>query len=247
MDAGLFARFAPFVRARTEQLLAAAGGRLDLAIPACPGWTMTDLLDHVSEVYRHKALSIRERVEPDPWPPKSLPGTGPINRLQLATEDLLDAFATHDPAQECWTWDPSNRTVGFWHRRMAQEIAIHGFDGLSAAGLPSDIDPTIAADGVDELLSVFISGDWSDLPQTDPAAVISVVSTDTGHHWTVTLEPEFVTVQREPAEAADATISGTASNLDLALWHRLPADAVTIGGDADAAAALLRRLAIFQA
>jgi hypothetical protein len=56
----------------------AAGADLGAPVPTCPGWTMTDLLRHVGEVYLHKTECMRLGRDPDPWPPEGLADEPPL-------------------------------------------------------------------------------------------------------------------------------------------------------------------------
>lgn len=243
-----FAGYADFVRMQTHTLLSSADGRLATPIPSCPGWSMADLLDHLTVVYRHKETAIRTTVEPQPWPPDEFPGSDPVSRLELATAELLDAFTTHDPDGACWTWNPDDQSVGFWHRRMAQEIAIHAYDGLAAVGVSRPLDLLIAADGIDELLQVFVAGDWSDLPQPGPEFDVEIQAVDTADQWYVQLVPDRILVRRDfsPPAPASVTLKGSASDLDLALWQRVPVESLVAAGDGSAAVRLLNWLKLVQ-
>ena len=243
-----FADYLPYIRSRTEQLIEVAAPQLSSDVPSCPGWSMTDLIDHVTEVYWHKEIATRTGKEPENWPPAELPGDEPIEKLTLALEGLMATLAEHKGSDVCWTWNPEDQTVGFWHRRMAQEIAIHGFDGLNAVGANGGITPEIAADGVDELLQVFISGDWSDIPQAGADQTVHVSCTDTDDNWRIALTPTNVAVERVSSfgvEKPDALLAGSASDVDLVLWHRLPPSFIQVDGG-DEATRFLDRLKIFQ-
>jgi hypothetical protein len=69
---------------------------------------------------------------------------------------------------------------------------------------------------------------------------VGVRAVDTGDEWTLTpvAEGEPPRVDRSRA-TGEAVISGTALDLDLCLWKRLPAGVLTVTGDPRAAAGLL--------
>jgi hypothetical protein len=111
----------------------------------------------------------------------------------------------------------------FWARRQCHETTIHGFDALSAmhgrwpTASDVDIDPVLAADGIDELLTGFITRGKGKLY---PARPLVVRATDTGHAWTVRIsEGPLVTAPSETGRP-DAVFSGTAAQLYLSLWNR---------------------------
>jgi hypothetical protein len=69
---------------------------------------------------------------------------------------------------------------------------------------------------------------------------VGVRATDTGDEWTLTPLPEGDRPQVDRGKAVgDAVVSGTAAELDLCLWKRLPATVLTVEGDAGVAAAFL--------
>ena len=203
----------------------------ELALPvrSCPGWTLTDLGQHVGAVYQHKIAVLRTGTRPDPWPPEPLPDLweAPVSRfLATSAGDLLRELAQHDPPEPCWTWYAEDQSVGFWGRRMAQETVIHLWDAQDAvSGRPAPIEDSIAVDGIDELLVAFLAGDWSDEAQPGPYGTVEIRAGSEG--WRVGLGPEEVTVSllapgAAPADAADAVISDSKQGMMLALWGRRP-------------------------
>ncbi len=127
---------------------------LDRPVPCCPGWTMLDLGRHVGSVHRWARETVRTGRpgdEPD----------GPDAQAELVdwlTEGaalLLDTLRSTDPALPVWTFGPPPRVAAFWSRRQAHETAIHLVDARQALGLPVQLDPTLATDGVDEVATMF--------------------------------------------------------------------------------------------
>ncbi|WP_116949529.1 maleylpyruvate isomerase family mycothiol-dependent enzyme [Jiangella endophytica] len=227
------------VRAGGERLEAVAGRGLDAPAPACPGWTVRDVVEHTATVYLHKVACIREKRAPGPWPPER-DDTPSLQYFRAAHDVLLAELTARDPLEfaETWWWD--ERTVGFWGRRMAHETAIHLVDVELAHGDVSAIDPALAVDGVDEVLRLFLAGDWSDEPVAGPAgATVRVRTGERG--WRVVMEPAAVVAQVDkwPDVPVDAVLAGPAEPLYRWLWGRGPDDALTVEGD-PAIVALLR-------
>jgi hypothetical protein len=48
---------------------AVTAAELSAPVPGCPGWTVSDLVFHVAEVYLHKATVTRTGEWPEQWPP----------------------------------------------------------------------------------------------------------------------------------------------------------------------------------
>ncbi len=237
-----YATFVEHVRWDGERLLAAAGGDLSAGIPTCPGWTMRDLVEHVAEVYEHKIACTRLQREPEPWPPEWPTDRGPLDRLADAHARLLEMFAGSEPATPSATWWPSDQTVGFWARRMAHETAVHRVDAEVATTAPSPIDPELASDGVDEILTIMLEGDWSDQPD-DTARGQRVAIATAGRSWLVTLDRGSVAVVRD-GDGDDARVEGDPSDVDLWLWGRVPDERVGRSGDLDAVRLLRSRLVL---
>ena len=141
-----------------------------------------------------------------------------------------------DPAEEAWNWS-DDHTVGFILRRQAHEALIHRVDAELAAGLPSEVDPALATDGVHEVLAVMYGGmpPWGTWEPGE--GLLRVDATDTGEEiWlrfgtfsgtspasgtTYTDEEDFHVVD-PPAgdDEPDVVIDGPAAALDLWLWSR---------------------------
>ena len=212
----------------------------DLTAPvrSCPGWSLADLGYHVAELYQHKTAALRTSRRPDPWPPEPTPELWqrPIPEFfTRSAADLLAELANRDPTQPCWTWLPEDQTVGFWARRMTQETVIHLWDAQDALGQAARIDDRFAADGIDELLTAFLAGDWSDDPQPGPYGTVEIQTAV--DRWQVQLDPDTVIVYRHEADAprdaaADAVITETGPEMLTALWGRRFLPPVKAGGQA---------------
>ena len=231
--------------------LLATMAKTDLAtsVPSCPGWSLGDLAFHLAEGYQHKIAAIHSDSRPHPWPPES-PGAvwrSPVLEfLESSAENLLAELRSREPEQPCWTWYPEAQTVGFWGRRMAHETVIHRYDAESTFQQPTSIATAIATDGIDELLVVFLSGDWSDEPQPAPFGHVDVLAGTAG--WRVTVTTDAVAVKAFPLmigqRPASARLEGSAQTLLLSLWGRPTVPAPRVFGDAALVGRLRDRLAL---
>jgi uncharacterized protein (TIGR03083 family) len=237
-----YASFVDRVRDDGRRLSAVADGRLPADVPSCPGWTVRDLVSHVAEVYEHKIACTLLGMAPDPWPPEWPADRDPVEWFTDAHGRLLDLFGRSEPTTPSATWWPADQTFGFWARRMAHETAVHRVDAELAAGTPTAIEEDLAVDGVDEILTIMLAGDWSEDP--DDAASGQRVAIAAGDRaWTVTLERESIAVvdgDRDPL----ARVGGEASDVDLWLWGRVDDDRVRRSGDQAALRLLRRRLVL---
>lgn len=236
-------RYLTLLAADGSLLADTAGHDLTAAVPPCPGWAVHDVVTHTAEVYEHKLACIALRAAPDPWPPAWPTDRDPLAWFDDAHRRLLDVLRSTDPATPAYTWWPPDQTVGFWVRRMAQETAVHRVDVQSAVGAATPVDPELATDGVDEVLTLMLAGDWSDQP-TDIGAGRRVEVATGGRSWVVSLQPELVEVEPAGDAEADAGVSGEPSDVLLWLWGRGGEDTVTFTGERAAARALRERLAL---
>jgi len=220
-----------------------AAVNLDKPVPTCPGWSVRDAVEHTATVYAHKATIIEDALTqpPSPWPPDF----GYADVLEFYDEQLhrvIEALRTRDPAAHAFTWYEPEQTIGFWVRRMMQETVIHRADVESASGAPAAVDDAVAIDGIDELVERMLCYDleaYAEVPGSGQRIAIGAG----GAHWTVTLGDEEPTFERTASAGVDATLSGSPSDVLLALWNRLPYDAVTTAGDQDALSALRAAIA----
>jgi len=225
--------YLPQLRALTEAFAAELrAGEPDAAVPACGDWTRADLGTHLGNVHRWAATVVRTG-EPQRQAFETTPPADLAQWYAESAELLLDALAEADPAARCWHFGGTEKTKAFWFRRQVHETAVHLAD--AARGPAPELDPLIAADGVDEVFGAMLPRitRWHAVPSL--AAPITVRATDTGHSWT--LVPGEPPVLGE-AEAA-ATVEAPAQELLLRLWKR-PAAEPRITGDEALASAFLR-------
>lgn len=227
-------------------LLASAHQGLDASVGACPDWNTGQLLGHVLEVYLHWTARVRggsvtkEALTPYPglwdWSEVDLSrDSRPPNLLSYAepiVADLQATLAAAHPSKPVKTWFPPDQTAGFVQRRMAQETAVHRWDMQAAHGAPDPIDPELARDGIDEMLDVHlpIRPQWVQ-PRSGSGETYHFHSTDVPGEWFVEFVPDGPRVSREHRKA-DVAVRGSASDLLLWLWGRVPVDRLDVVGDA---------------
>lgn len=215
--------------------VAAQAATVDAPIPGCPGWTVTDLLEHVGSVFYRASLIIGEHRERRPHRSETTaPAGDPFGWYDKGRTAILSVLRTEDPLSSYWTFRGPNPLL-WWLRRLANEAAIHRVDAEQAAGIASIIDPGSAIDGIDEKFETYLPVLARQTPP-DPPVTVSLRTDDLGAEWTVTVGHE-VTVRRHRAPA-DATVSGAPDNLYLWLWDRATEDCVRVEGDPAAAEAL---------
>jgi uncharacterized protein (TIGR03083 family) len=219
----------------------AAGAGMDARVPTCPAWDVRALLAHQAMVHRWAAAHVRGDD------PAEVPNQTDI---RTTVADLptyyLDGLAALVAALRAAPADLAAMTFlkdapaprDFWARRQAHETTIHMIDGLAAGvgRLPTsaeaEIDPSLAVDGIDELLRGFFTRGRSKLFDGTEYTV-AVVAGDVERRWMLRVGPRL-TVEPDGVDAPDdvaATIAGTAVGVYLALWNR--GDEIDVAGRSD--------------
>jgi uncharacterized protein (TIGR03083 family) len=218
---------------------AAAMAGLDARVPTCPAWDVTKLVIHQGMVHRWAAANLRGATNHDTsasqaegkaaarlldWYSQGLAAL--VDTLQTTADDATAVVFLRDAP-------PPRR---FWARRQAHETTIHSADAISAVcrrwptASDVDVDPVLAADGIDELLMGFITRGKGRLHAAEPYTVL-VRTNDTGHAWTLRIGEGPIVTTPGGTERPEAVFSGTAVQLYLSLWNR--ADEVTTNGRSD--------------
>jgi uncharacterized protein (TIGR03083 family) len=214
---------------------AAEAAGLDAPVPSCPKWNVADLLEHIGFVHRWAAANL-ERAPDDPYMASRDMGFAAPERREAAAwvrdgaVALVDALGAKPPETAAWTWLPP-ATNEFWRRRQAHETAVHRVDAQLAAGSSEPIDGSLAADGVDEWLSMVPNLPWVEEKITGNGETIHLHCTDVDGEWLIRLEPEGMQLEREHAKG-DVAARGSASNVQLWLMDRIPLDRLEVFGDA---------------
>ncbi|MBP2340519.1 maleylpyruvate isomerase family mycothiol-dependent enzyme [Saccharothrix coeruleofusca] len=223
------------LEAYSASFTSAVEGALDRPVPSCPGWTVDDLVEHVAEVQAWWTTAVLAKGEyPDEEAARRAADTGPdrvagwreINARYLAVQQTYPADGP------VWTWWNEARcdTAAALASRQAHEIVVHCWDARNAVGAVEPIPADIAADGVGEFLERFLrGGEWARpfllrLAAVDAPASWSVASTGGA--------PALVAEEVPEAIVPDAVVRGTAEQLYLLLWRRLPVSGVAVEGDA---------------
>jgi len=220
------------------------GGDLSLPIPTCPEWSLRQLATHVGRTQRWVALTVRTRTTelipfrevPDGRLPDD-PAAGPAWLAAGAREIIATVRqAGDDPVWSFGGLLPAR----WWARRVCHETMVHAADGLLAAGYQPDVPADVAADAIDEWLTV-LTAPSGDEPDQRVAALaegtsLHVHATDEGlagaGEWLLAREPDRVQVTRAHGKGTVA-VTGPATALLLMLLRRAPAgdQRVTVHGE----------------
>jgi len=224
------------VRTETGSLFFAleAGGSDDL-VPTCEGWTVADLALHVGNFtgfWCHVLCEATGRPKPDLGDPPE--GDHTLAWAAEACAALISQLEATAPDTPTWTWSPTDHTAGFVARRSAHELAVHRYDAQASRGICTPIAAELAVDGVDEILDLLVP--TRDHSGRGSGRTMDLRATESGVEWAVTLEPGRIATERRsqdqaPLEGSDLVVSGTASDIELTLYHRPTLSPVDVHGD----------------
>jgi uncharacterized protein (TIGR03083 family) len=218
---------------------AATAAGLDAKVPTCPGWDVTDLVVHQGMVHRWAAANLRGETDHDTAASQA-EARAAASVLDWYTQglaalvDTLRATAEDAKAMVFLRDAPPPRR--FWARRQAHETTIHSVDAVAAVcgrwptASEVEVDPVLAADGIDELLMGFLTRGKGRLHAAEPYTVL-VQADDTGHAWTLWIGEGPIVATPGGTERPGVVFSGTAVQLYLSLWNR--ADEITTNGRSD--------------
>ncbi len=199
-------------------------------VPTCPEWTLDQLMRHVGRGDRWCAQIVADRSAEFIDPRTVSGGKPPADRdgriawLIDGPRALLDAVEQTGAETPVWTF-LGPRPAGWWIRRRLHETAVHRADAALALGVPFDIDPGTAADGMTEYLervAVRAGAPDAQRPLAEGQS-LHLHATDPGlgaaGEWTIAGHPDGITVGNEHGKAT-AALRGPARDLLLAIVRR---------------------------
>lgn len=199
---------------------------LTAAVRHCPGWDLVELSVHVAGVHRWARNAVAEgELRRDPTP--ELPDRAAVVGWYRSSADaLLETLRAAPSDRHCPSFLTPDSTAAFWLRRQVHELVVHRYDAQLSAGLSPRLDSAVAADGVSEVLEVFLPrmrarGLLGDLPGT-----VVLQQSDGPGSWTL------------GDGTPSATVHAGAAELLLALWKRRPLGG-RVDGDVTTARAVL--------
>lgn len=239
---------------RLAECARAAGS--EASVPTCPGWTVSNLVEHVGQTQHWVSEIVERRItdpaelptemvelpaEPQAWPAWL---SGAAARAATACSDTALEAAVFNAAGD------SRTGAQFWLHSLLNEAVIHGFDAAAAAGHDHDLDADIAAELITNHLTMLASPTWA--AQRPESAAAMRGNSETLHlhatdepslgdagEWHIERHPDGVRWQPRHG-TADVTVRGPAKSLLLVLTRRRPltgghADHVTVDGDVELA------------
>ncbi|MFI6176490.1 maleylpyruvate isomerase N-terminal domain-containing protein [Nonomuraea sp. NPDC051191] len=170
-------------------------------VPSCPGWSVADLVIHLGAVHRHVHAVVRDRLP-------GLPDPGDLAVLGLPAD--IGDWPHPDRAPNTGPVPPA---VLDWFA-----------EGASLLGA------RFAADAVTQVFEVMAPArrSWTQAPPGTGERYL-FRQTDGPGTWAVCFDGDDVRLTGGSAGAVE--LAGTASDLLLHLWRRLPADRLDVRGD----------------
>lgn len=226
-------------------LATAAEAGADVAIPSCPGWTMSDLVAHVAPLfagwYPHHLQSA-----PDEGSIKAALAAAPplpeahderVSYLRDGAAGFVALASSMDLDQPSWAFFAA-APARFWVLRTATESWIHRWDAEGAMGPAPTLDSDRAAVSVAETMDGMWGGIVRMSEHTDlvpaftgqPTRPVGFHAIDSGRSWRVSAGPQGPAVV-EADDLPCTVASGTGHDLVHYFWGRHGLSALDVDGD----------------
>jgi uncharacterized protein (TIGR03083 family) len=208
----------------------ATRGNLAAPVEHCPGWTVADLVDHLTEVHWFWSTIVDGLLDAPPdtgLRPRRAEDAALVDAFKDGALHLVEVLRTADQSAACWTWAGWQQDVAFVARHQVQEAAVHHWDAAHAGGSSWRIEPSVASDCVDEFLHFSVaSDDDQDVPTTPPlGGTLALRAVDTGDGWTLSDGRRPGTARVLPGVSdASPVLEAAAGDLLLWLYGRVPLD-----------------------
>ena len=181
------------------------------------------LAAHVGGLWHWASRQLRQTAPVD-RPERPAAGDGALDWVEGGLSALLGVVRETDPQATAWNWTRSEpQTAAFWVRRMTQETAMHRWDAQDAAGEPDPIVSWLAADGVEEVMTMWLPARRG-RSKEDVTGTAHLHATDVGadqpSEWFLQLGPAGAMNYQHVHRKGDAALRGSASDILLRLWER---------------------------
>lgn len=203
-------------------------------VPTCPGWDVGHVVAHTSWVHRYFAYVLRQpegtqarRSAVPLWPDD----VDVLSWLYEGVDDLIAAMRATPSSKTVWS------ALGVYPaslvgRRVVHETAIHRWDAQAATGDPDGFDPSLAVDGIDEVLELWVPLRFDYAAFNGTGQTIHLHATDVAADWLITVNAE-TTEWRSTDEPADVTVQGAVGDLYLLSWNRVDPAHLDTRGDTE--------------
>ncbi|WP_238329540.1 maleylpyruvate isomerase family mycothiol-dependent enzyme [Ornithinimicrobium humiphilum] len=205
---------------------AASAAGPDADVPTCPRWTVRSLVAHQGMVHRWARANLRgEECHPPSWNAEGQEVDDPVSWLREGAAALEETLrAVPDDVQADVFLKDAPRPRFFWARRQCHETTIHAADAVAArlgrAPAPDDvpwIEEAVALDGIDEMLTGFVTRGRSRFAGVGP---LDVTLRAADRSWTVQVAEDGAVSTTRDGEELGSPIAGSPVGLYLAVWNR---------------------------
>jgi uncharacterized protein (TIGR03086 family) len=145
MDAGIVALDAEAVRASADLVARATAADLDRVTP-CAGWTLRDLLTHMTAQHHGFAAAASGDGSLENWQPRPL-GAGPVGAYQAAADVVLAAFAADGVLDREFVLPEFKRGQVFPAREAISfhfvDYVAHSWDVAKTLDVPLTFEPSL--------------------------------------------------------------------------------------------------------
>ena len=223
-----------------QALLVAAQTRWDRPVPHCPDWDAAGLVRHTGSILRWQAAIVAsgERVTRrtlEPAPPEKAEDLPAWYLAGLS--QVVEVFGSGDPEAATWTFSSvGDQRAGWWHRRLAVEVAVHRWDAEHAATFDDQgdtsaqpIEGDVAAAGIEEFLVEFLPGLLAREDLEGITGTLHLHAVDGPTEWWIDLDDGGKAIAKHAK--ADTAIRGTRSDLLLWLNNRGRLETLEVLGD----------------
>lgn len=210
---------------------------LGRVVPSRPDLHVADLLLELARLYRWTAEALYTRPSEDadiPEPP-AVHAVGPavLDVFDQSLAAVLDAVEARGPESPAWTWAPVEWRAEFWHRRVAVATGLARWDLQMAVGATAPVPAALASEAITEVFEAFIPVGARRGAHPDATGLVQLFAQDADATWFVRLREGRVALLDHPDSRTElqARAAGSASDIALALWGRLPFGICDVVGD----------------
>lgn len=209
---------------------------LDRVAPSRPDTTVAGILLDLARLYRWAVDALFAPVTdadlPEP-PPLAAAGPAVLDVFDQSLASVLDAIESRPSDAPAWTWAPVEWRAEFWHRRVAVATGLARWDLQMAVGATAPVPVALAAEAITEVFEAFLPVGARRGAHPETSGLVQLFAQDADASWFVRLREGRVALLDQPDTRTElqARAAGSASDIALALWGRLPFGICDVVGD----------------
>lgn len=210
---------------------------LDRVAPSRPETTVAGILLELARLYRWTVEALftppADDTEVREPAPVTASGRAVLDAYDRSLAAVLDAVEARGPDSPAWTWAPVEWRAEFWHRRAAVATGLARWDAQMAVGATAPVPAALAAEAISEVFEAFIPYGERRGAHPEANGLVQLFAQDADATWFVRLREGRVALldRPDPDVGLQARAAGSASDIALALWGRLPFGICDVVGD----------------